>query len=129
MPKIPKHPCRHIGCGKLVEYGKAYCPEHQAAADERKRDTTRIYDDKRPEAKFYKGTRWQKLRRMFLAKHPLCEVCLREGRIEPAKIVDHIKEITDGGARYDEDNLQALCLSCHNTKTAEQKKFRNNQRL
>lgn len=128
MPKIPKHPCRHVGCGKLVEYGKAYCSEHQPAAEEHKRDATRVYDDKRRETRFYHGTRWQKLRRTFLARHPLCEVCLRANRIESAKIVDHIKEIADGGARYDADNLQALCQSCHNKKTATEKKVRNNQK-
>lgn len=47
----------------------------------------------------------------------------------PSKIVGHIKEISDGGARYDEDNLQALCSACHNRKSAEEKNNRTNNKI
>jgi 5-methylcytosine-specific restriction protein A len=38
--------------------------------------------------------------------------------IVPTKIIDHIKPILDGGDEWDRDNLQGLCESCHNRKTA-----------
>jgi len=70
---------------------------------------------------FYQSTEWRKLRAAYRRAHPLCEECLREGRTEPAVIVDHVKEIVDGGAPYDWDNLRSLCLACHNRKTAAER--------
>ena len=44
----------------------------------------------------------------------VCQKCGRGGRL----FADHIVEIADGGARLDLANGQALCGSCHTTKTA-----------
>lgn len=61
---------------------------------------------------------WQRFRLWYLRAHPLCEECLRQGRTEPARDVDHITPLVQGGARLDPDNVQALCHSCHSRKTA-----------
>jgi len=37
-----------------------------------------------------------------------------------AVVADHIKPIKDGGERFDWVNLQGLCISCHNRKTARE---------
>lgn len=42
--------------------------------------------------------------------------------------VDHIKAIMNGGEMWDENNLQILCKECHNKKTKEDFKERNNGR-
>lgn len=42
----------------------------------------------------------------------------------PAAMVDHIKEIKDGGARLDESNVMAMCWKCHGIKTATEKNRR-----
>jgi 5-methylcytosine-specific restriction protein A len=34
--------------------------------------------------------------------------------------VDHVQPIKEGGARFDAANLQSLCVSCHNAKTARE---------
>ena len=34
------------------------------------------------------------------------------------RVADHINPIKDGGERFDWANLQGLCISCHNRKTA-----------
>jgi len=34
-----------------------------------------------------------------------------------ANEVDHIQPVSDGGAEYERDNLQALCTFCHVQKT------------
>jgi 5-methylcytosine-specific restriction enzyme A len=66
----------------------------------------------------YTTQRWQRIRRLKLATNPLCEICLKQGRIEPAVAVDHIVPIKSGGPPYpDLDALQSLCTSCHNHKT------------
>jgi 5-methylcytosine-specific restriction endonuclease McrA len=72
----------------------------------------------------YTTQRWQRLRRMKLCEHPLCEACLQVGRIEPAVAVDHRVPITEecrkrrSGEAYPALNeLASLCARCHNAKT------------
>ena len=64
--------------------------------------------------KFYHSALWRKVRVIQLQREPLCVMC--NGI---AKMVDHIKEIKDGGSKLSLDNLQSMCLPCHNLKTAE----------
>ena len=66
----------------------------------------------------YTTQRWQRLRRLKLQLNPLCEYCLKQGRLEPARAVDHIVPIKSGGEAYPAlDALQSLCNSCHTQKT------------
>ncbi len=56
---------------------------------------------------------------MYLRAHPLCEkkmgTDLGIGCGQPARVVDHIKPINQGGETTD-SNLQSLCERCHNRK-------------
>lgn len=61
------------------------------------------------------------MRAVKLRHNPLCEECLRHGRITLATLVDHIVPIKKGGACLDMDNLQSMCDSCHNRKTAKER--------
>ncbi|WP_288297318.1 HNH endonuclease signature motif containing protein [uncultured Pyramidobacter sp.] len=91
----------------------------------KKAQSRKEYNRSRPVGHdFYQSTEWRKLRAAYRRAHPLCEECLREGRTEPAVIVDHVKEIADGGDPYDWDNLRSLCLACHNRKTAAERRRR-----
>ena len=47
-----------------------------------------------------------------------CQRCAATGR-GIRLIGDHIHEIRDGGAVFERQNIQLLCLPCHNTKTAQ----------
>lgn len=62
------------------------------------------------------GSRWRKLRLMFLRTHPLCVECSRAGRVVAATDVDHIRPKAEGGTDA-WDNLQALCHVHHSEKT------------
>lgn len=58
------------------------------------------------------GAKWRGIRRRFLACNPLCVVCGRT-----ATEVDHV----DGDATHNSTlNYQALCKSCHSTKTVRE---------
>ena len=46
------------------------------------------------------------------------------GLLGVATEVDHVLPMADGGAMYDEANLQALCKSHHSQKTARDKAAR-----
>lgn len=69
---------------------------------------------------FYRTTRWKKLRAWFKQHNPICVECVKEGRVKEMDVVDHIIPIKQGGAEYELSNLQALCHSCHNSKTAKE---------
>lgn len=70
---------------------------------------------------FYQSTAWRKLRAVKLEQEPMCEECLKVGRLTPAQMVDHIVPINKGGAGLDMDNLQSLCNACHARKSAKDK--------
>jgi 5-methylcytosine-specific restriction protein A len=62
-------------------------------------------------------SRWDKARKTYLTSHPLCCYCEREGRIEPATVVDHIiPHKGDQALFWDaENNWQPLCAPCHSS--------------
>jgi 5-methylcytosine-specific restriction protein A len=53
-------------------------------------------------------------------EQPLCVLCLGRERYVQATVVDHVLPIKDGGERFESCNLQSLCVSCHNRKTAHE---------
>lgn len=123
MPWKPKRPCRHPGCPNLSE--GSYCEAHRKGAAT---EANRQYDESRRDQEmkaFYNSTEWIKVRTLKLKQSPVCEECLRQGRIAPAAIADHIlpaREYPHHRLRL--DNLQSLCRACHNRKTATDRRHR-----
>ena len=67
------------------------------------------------------GSRWQRARKTYLAKHPLCVRCEQGGRTEPATVVDHVTPHKgDWTLFWDSGNWQPLCKPCHDQKTARE---------
>lgn len=65
-------------------------------------------------------SKWVHLRKEILTAHPLCQECEKEGRIEAATEVHHVRPVEEAvnmadkrQRMYDPHNLQALCHSCH----------------
>jgi len=69
------------------------------------------------QAAFYHSAAWRKLSRAFLlSKYYICERCGK-----PAEIAHHKQYITPANIHNPEitlnpDNLEALCMACHNTE-------------
>lgn len=76
------------------------------------------YNKTRTGQQFYKTTAWKKLRLWHLLRNPVCIECREMGQAAPARIVDHIVPIKQGGEALAQDNLQSLCQAHHNRKTA-----------
>ena len=51
-------------------------------------------------ARVYDTKKWLRLRRHKLRQNPLCEMCLKQGRLEVATVVDHIVGVNKGGQAY-----------------------------
>ena len=90
--------------------------------------------------KFVKGTyrelynksRWRKLAKDLLHRHPLCQVCLQKGIYSAAVEVDHVVAVSRMDVRLDNlpsverfhnvQNLQTICKKCHKQKSDTEKK-------
>ena len=105
MPRKPKKPCAYPGCPNLTD--TKYCESHKAL------ENTEYTAGSRNT--FYKSPEWKKKRAEYLESHPFCSSCGH-----PASVVDHIVPILNGGEALDDDNLQALCWSCHSKKSIKE---------
>lgn len=68
--------------------------------------------------KAYNTTAWRNLREAYMKQNPLCEECLKKGKVTPASSVHHIKSPFKGGELnkvlfLDYNNLQSICHECH----------------
>lgn len=75
--------------------------------------------------KAYQNTEWRKLREVYMHEHPLCDECLKKGKVTPATDVHHKKSPFKGGeVNYnlllDYDNLESVCKDCHGAIHANQ---------
>lgn len=106
LPRTPKKPCSHSNCPELTE-GR-FCKEHEKLdrkhynKHSRNPDTNRKY-----------GRAWKRIRDSYIAIHPLCEHCQRDGKLTPAEEVHHKLPVSQGG-QHNRENLMSLCRSCHN---------------
>lgn len=66
--------------------------------------------------KFYKSKEWKALRLKALKRDNYeCQICKSKGKYKRAENVHHMKEVkTHPELALDLDNLQCLCVRCHN---------------
>ena len=120
-------------CGTLIQYGGVYCTvckpiveqEREARRLESNKASNRRYNKTRDPKyiRFYNSSEWRILSRRKLQDDGY--KCVKCGKI--ASEVDHIKPIQIPGGwelRLDIDNLQSLCIDCHNDKHERFKKKR-----
>ncbi|WP_350339794.1 HNH endonuclease [Sanyastnella coralliicola] len=81
----------------------------------------RAQQGRKKRTKNYDSPEWRKLRRSVLNENPLCVECEKRGVYKPADVVDHITPYNQGGSFWDRNNLQGLCHSHHNKKSARER--------
>ncbi len=101
MPEAALRPCTYPGCPRLVKAGR--CELHAVKRDA---EVHRLYD-----------RRWQRIRRMHLAKNPWCAECLRGGLYVPAVDVHHVTPHRGSRQIFMTSELESLCHSCHSKTT------------
>lgn len=105
MPYQFKKPCAYPGCPNLTN--EKYCEEHKEIG---KQEHNATKHDPNHSKKY--GNNWRRLRAAYAKAHPLCEECLKKGRLTPVEEVHHIVPLNRGG-KNEWDNLMSLCQSCH----------------
>ena len=121
MPSKPKVCCTVQGCPKYAQAGDGgFCAVHKKA---RHSDYGKSRNDKQY-TKIYNTKAWKTARTFVLYRDGGWCVSCKE---KPAVVVDHIEEVkdlTDETKLYDPENLQSLCVGCHNRKTRAVAKLR-----
>ena len=116
--------CVERGCEELAELGGNRCARHAEAQARRVAESkarAQMGTQAAAWRKLYSDPRWQRLRRDFLARHPLCADCAELGVAEPAVEVDHIERHKGKLSVFlNPRNLQGLCKRCHSRKTARE---------
>ena len=94
---------------KGIEYKPEINPNQFSmyVIDEQKVERQVVVNKAKPRDIKYTSSSWRRRSRIFLARHPTCERCGA-----PSEIAHHIIRRRDGGSD-DEENLEALCRSCH----------------
>ena len=69
-------------------------------------------------AAFYVSGAWIACSRSFRKAHPLCERCLKKGKISPAEEAHHRIKLTPQNINNPDitlnwDNMELLCKDCH----------------
>lgn len=106
MPQHPRRPCRHLYCPRIAVGKTGYCEKHkpQIPTQWGKAAGGKVYDSKH-----------QLIRKAaFQRDRGLCQLCLHEGRYEPATVAHHIKTVEEHPElKYILDNITSLCRQCH----------------
>lgn len=106
---------RCLDCPTPCERGKSRCDVHERA-ERRANDAPRLSASTRGY-----DAKWRRYAASFLRRHPLCVRHEERGRVVAAKVVDHIvPHRGDPALFWDATNHQALCVRCHNAKTARE---------
>src|SRR6516165_8592458 len=67
---------------------------------------------------WYKRANWQRRRAHQLQIEPLCRLCVKEGRLTPATVADHVEPHGGDFNKFRLGALQSLCAHCHSSTKA-----------
>ncbi|GJM23924.1 MAG: restriction endonuclease [Phycisphaerae bacterium] len=102
-------PCSHPGCPNAAHY-RSRCQAH-----------ARDYEQTKPYRSLY-GYKWEQTSKNWRKAHPLCAICLAEGRTTLATEVDHIDPHMGCKQKFwNNKNWQSTCTPCHVAKTQKER--------
>jgi len=113
--------CSRPGCPILIDRG-AYCETHKGRANDGRKQYARHIQATNPAlaeaARIRNSFRWRKVRKQFLADHPLCQdphgEHHRAGVTRTATQVHHIAGLAERpDLAFHRENLMAVCNGCH----------------
>jgi len=81
--------------------------------------------------KFYNRSAWRRKSKEILKRDNYeCQIHKRRGKYARARNVHHIKELKEFPEfAYDDENLEAVCIRCHNELHPEKlERFRNKEK-
>ena len=67
---------------------------------------------------WYSSRKWKAKRLAQLRAEPLCAFCLKDGKVTPARIADHVTPHKGDEGLFWFGHLQSLCKPCHDSTKA-----------
>lgn len=87
----------------------------------------------------YNNTHWRKVRQTYIQNHPVCEECLKEGKVyagtadDPLQVHHKISPFAKGVIDYDllldDNNLETICSYHHGLEHQEQKGYQSPEKI
>lgn len=84
-------------------------------------------------SRFYNNLSWKRLRNYYYTRHPICEECIKHGKVNPTEEIHHKIPFLIGNTEeerwrlfLDENNLMSLCSSCHDKLHLKGKRYKMN---
>lgn len=118
MPSRPGKACRVNNCSNVAKAGQyqGYCEQHKHLGGWYANEAIKGNKHQRGY-----GKQWQQLRQQVIKRDAgLCQECKRNKHYTKGSHVDHIKPKSQGGTDA-LNNLQLLCVDCHNHKTSTER--------
>lgn len=112
---MPKKPCAHPGCGRLVDIGDTYCDLHTVAERKDRERRGAAARAKKPWSNWYGRKAWKDRRARQLKAEPLCRMCPLDSR-RIATVADHIVPHSGDYGMFWFGELQSLCQHCHSSR-------------
>jgi 5-methylcytosine-specific restriction protein A len=109
--KRPLKRCNEVGCDEKVSDNK------YSKCDAHRRDVYKSFNAHKDSEPWRGRKYWQQIRKVVITRDVICQTCKANGKVVPGCDVDHIVPVSEGGSKYNLDNLQLLCRSCHSQKT------------
>lgn len=115
--------CNWATCSTRALKDESYCLNHLAKGTKADKNVTKAYEAHRfatdDTRSFYNSKRWRDKARQILKANIWCVRCNREFASE----VDHRVPLKDAPhLALTDSNLDALCSSCHSTKSLKERK-------
>lgn len=70
----------------------------------------------------YKTKQWKAIRADHLQRNPLCVMCLQDGHLTEAKVVDHIEPHRGDIEKFVNGPFQSLCYTHHDAAKQRQER-------
>lgn len=112
--------CNHPGCKEIISNDHSRCSKHQIVQQPKRylEHQFLLIDGRRQY--LYTSNKWRKLSKRHKKEFPCCKRCLDRDVVTPVDISDHIVPVEVAPEKaFDWQNIQSLCLSCHNVKTSD----------
>lgn len=105
--KIKKKICNYPGCSALINPNERYCTKHKKEPEKPFSSAIRYNE------LLYKTTRWKQLRKEILKRQSNCYYCGMSEKETKLEVHHKIPPKGNEELFFDENNLVAVCGTCH----------------
>jgi 5-methylcytosine-specific restriction protein A len=111
---MKKKICNYPSCNNLIEPSETYCPQHKKEQPKPFSSAIRYNDA------LYKTTQWRTLRKKILMEQINCFWCGISTEVTKLEVHHRIPPRGNEELFFNENNLVAVCKTCHKVITNQE---------